>query len=222
MNHVYRILNTENGKSYIGITSRDVKERWNEHISRARNGVRNSRIYAAIRKYGVEKFEIVTIDSTDCENHLRELEMRYIQEFDSYENGYNCNLGGQGVLVFPDEIRAKISKALKGKAVSKETRRKMSAAKLGNSQYAEHLGEHTAKGAENPRAKYFLIRTPDGIIEVGRGIRAYCRKHNLLHCKLSSNKQTKGFKLLGTFRDYPEREYNQAVGSAIRPQWAKI
>jgi len=74
MNFVYKVTNTENGKSYIGITSRSTEERWKEHLSRAKNGLRNSRIYAAIRKYGVEKFEVTTIDQVDCEDSVRELE----------------------------------------------------------------------------------------------------------------------------------------------------
>ena len=132
MNFVYQLQNTENGKSYIGITSRSVQERWNEHCSRAMAGQRNSRIYAAMRKYGAEKFEVKTLDQTDCEDSVRELEKKYIQEFDSYENGYNCNLGGHGFLIFPDEIRKKISEAQKGKIIPKETRKKMSVSVLYN------------------------------------------------------------------------------------------
>ena len=217
MNYVYKIQNTENGKCYIGITSRTVLQRWDEHISRARCGIRNSRLYDAIRKYGKEKFEVTTIDSIDCEDSVRELEKHYIQELDTYENGYNCNLGGNGFLVFPDEIRKKISESQKGKTISKESRKKMSLAKIGDTRCAKHLGAHTNKGKSNPRAKWYLVRRPDGEIEIGKGIREYCRKNNLLHSKLSSKGGTKGFELLGTFNDYPEREYAQASGSAVHP-----
>ncbi len=217
MNHVYKLQNTENGKCYIGITGREVLERWDEHVSRARCGQRNSRIYDAIRKYGKDKFEVTTLESTDCEDAVRDLEKKYIQEFDSYEHGYNCNLGGHGFLVFPDEIRKKISEAQKGKIISQETREKMSKAKRGDSRCAEHFGEHTEKGMDNPRAKYFLVKRPGGEIDIGRGLRAFCRDNKLMHCHLSSRGKTKGFKLLGTFNDYPEREYAQASGSAVHP-----
>jgi len=218
MNYVYRIKNTGNDKCYIGITSRTVLERWNEHLSRARNGIRNSRIYDAIRKYGKDRFEITTIDSTNYEKVVRRLEKYYIKHFDAYKNGYNCNLGGHGFLVFPDEIRKKISEAQKGKIISLETREKMSKAKLGDSQCAEHFGMHTNKGDANPRSKYFLIKRPNGKIDVGRGLRAYCRDNNLSYSKLSPKRHTKGFKLLGTFNDYPEMEYAQASGSATYPK----
>lgn len=218
MNHVYRLRNTLNGKSYIGITGRDVLDRWDEHLSRARCGQRNSRLYDALRKYGADKFEVTTLKSTDCEDTVRELEKKYIQEFDSYENGYNCNLGGHGFLEFPEEIRKKISEAQKGKIISQAAREKMSKAKRGDSRCAKHFGEHTNKGADNPRAKYYLVERPDGVIEIGKGLRAFCRENKLLHSKLSSKKHTKGFKLLGTFNVYPEKEYAQARGSAIHPQ----
>ena len=217
MNHVYKVQNKTNGKCYIGMTSRAVLERWDEHVSRAKCNKRNSRLYDALRKYGKDSFEVTILESTDSDDHVRELEKKYIQEFDSYNNGYNCNLGGQGILVFSDEIRKKISDAQKGKIISAESREKMSKAKRGDSRCAKHFGAHTNKGADNPRAKYFLIETPDGMIKAGRGLRAFCRDNSLLHNKLSSTKHTKGFKLLGTFNDYPEMEYAQASGSAVYP-----
>lgn len=206
MYFVYKATNKENGKSYIGITSRSVEVRWEEHLSRARCGQRNSRIYDALRKYGEDSFEVTTVDQTDCEDRVRRLESKYIVEHDTYKNGYNCNFGGCGFLEFPEEIRKKISESQKGKIVSKSTRKKMSAAKLGDSSCALHFGEHTNKGADNPRAKWFVVESPDGEIIIDRGLRAFCRDNNLQHAKLSSRKHTKGFKLLGTFNDYPEWE----------------
>ncbi len=216
MNFVYKVTNTENGKSYIGITSRSTDKRWKEHLSRAKSGQRNGRLYAALRKYGEEKFEVTTIDQVDCEDSVRELEKKYIQEFDSYENGYNCNLGGYGFLTVPDDIRKKISEAQKGKVISEETKKKMSEAKLGDSRCAKHLGEHTNEGASNPRSRYFLVSGPNGV-EVGRGFRAFCRDNNIYQSHMHTRGHSKGFKLLGTFNDYPEREYTQASGSAICP-----
>ena len=218
MNFVYKATNTTNGKSYIGITSRSTEARWSEHLSRARCGVRNSRIYDAIRKYGEDSFKVTTVGQTESDYWVRWLETKFIDAFDTHENGYNCNLGGCGFLKFPDEIRKKISESQKGKIISDETRAKMSAAKIGDSSCAKHFGDHTNKGADNPRSKWYLVRRPDGSIDIGRGLRAYCRDNNIQHCKLSSVRGSKGFELLGTFNDYPEREYAQVRGSAIHPK----
>lgn len=216
MFHVYRLRNTVNNKSYIGITSRAVSKRWEEHQSRARNDARNSRIYAAMKKYGNSKFEVETLASTDCEDRVREMEGEYIALYDSYENGYNCNLGGHGFLVVPEEIRRKISEAQKGKAISKESRKKMSEAKLGDPSCAKHLGNYTKSGRENPKAKSYLVEFPDGHVEIITGLRAFRRKYGIY---LSiQRKNSMGFKLLKTFNDYPEGEYSQAAGKGAAPE----
>ena len=215
--YVYQAKNSINSKVYVGITSRDLEDRWKEHLSRARCGMRGSRLYMAIRKYGADKFELTILDQTDSESRVREMEIEYINRLDSYRNGYNCNLGGHGVLVMSEEIRQKISKANMGRVMSPESRRKMSTAKLGRPECAENFGTHTNQGGENPRSKWSLVETPEGRVVIGRGLRAFCREHGLQHCKLSARGNTKGFKLIGTFNDYPEREYAQASGSATHP-----
>jgi len=221
MYYVYRLLNKANQKSYIGITSRTVKERWLEHVSRIKSG-RNSRIYAALRKYGQDGFEVITLEETSSEDEVRKLEEDYIKLYDSYSNGYNCNYGGCGTLCFSDEIRKKISKAQIGKVISLETRKKMSEAKLGDTRCAKHFGEHTSKGGKNPRSKYFLIGLPDGTEKAIQGIREFCRDNNLQYAKLSSKGKTKGFSILRRFIDYPEMEYTQVSGNGAYPSGVKI
>lgn len=206
MYYVYKATNRVNGKCYIGITSREIDCRWREHLSRSRNNDRNSRLYAAMRKYGSEAFVVEVLDQSDTEESIRELERKYIASCDSYNNGYNCNLGGEGFLKFPEEIRRKISESQKGKVIPEAVREKMSKAKRGDSRCAEHLGAHVNVGRDNPRSKYFMVETPDGNIIVDKGLRAFCRNNNLLHCKLSSNGRTKGYTLLGTFNDHPFKE----------------
>ena len=139
MNYVYKIQNTENGKCYIGITSRTVDERWKDHLSRVACYERNNRLYFAIRKYGIEKFEVETIGQSESDDIIRSLESKYIREYDSYNNGYNCNYGGHGNLTMSDETRKKISESQKGKVISLETRKKMSQAKLGKSECADNF-----------------------------------------------------------------------------------
>jgi len=220
--YVYKITNLANGKAYIGITSRTPSIRWGEHIQRARQDVRNSRLAMAMRKYGETQFELETIDQANSEDVVRQLEQDYIAHYDTYENGYNANLGGYGHFRFPAETKRKISEAQKGKVISLESRQKMSEAKKGDPKCAENFGEHTNKGKDNPRSKWFVVEDPEGHIIVGKGIRAFCRDYNLLHCKLSSTGKTKGYKLVGTFNDYPEREYTQASGSATEVNDLKI
>jgi len=214
---VYRIKNNINGKSYIGITSRDIEARIKEHISRAMLGVRHSRLYDAIRKYGFESFNVTEVASTNTEDSVRKMETEYINKYDSYNNGYNCNLGGCGHLHISEELRKKISDSQKGKIISIEARRKQSELRKGDKSFAKRLGDHTKKGENNPKSKYFLIETPSGDKIIIKGLRQFCRDNNLTHCKLSSNSKTKGFRILKRFNDYPEMEYTQASGKGTYP-----
>lgn len=198
---VYKLTNTTNGKVYIGITSRDEPARWSEHKVRAKQGLRNSRLYDAIRKYGPDAFKREVIASASTEDELRELERRYIQEFDTYNKGYNSNLGGHGFLHVPEHIRIKIGLAQKGKVVSPEGRKRMSLAKLGDSKCAKHFGEHTQKGNLNPRARSFRFRFPDGSEHVITGMRAFCRDRGLHIPHISTRGHSKGYVLLERLND---------------------
>lgn len=213
---VYRLKNKINGKSYIGITCRAVSARWCEHLQRVREGQRVSRLYAAMRKYGVENFskEILARVATDAE--VRVLETHFIHKFDSYHNGYNSNLGGHGFLEIPDHIKKKIGAAQKGKIIPAETRARMSLAKLGKSECAAHFGDHTKKGAGNPRAERFKIRFPDGSEHVICGLRAFSREHDISMSHLKYRGQTKGYQFLGRLNDHPH-----AGSTAKRPEIAE-
>ncbi len=198
---IYRLTNTVNGKAYVGITGRSLNIRWGEHVERARQGLRNSRIYDAIRKYGPDAFSREVVAVADTEEDARALEIEHIAKNDTYESGYNSNLGGEGFLVFPEHIRRKIGEAQKGKIISAECRAKMSQAKIGKSECAEHFGDHTKKGAANPRAKKYRFRFPDGSEQVVTGLRALCREHGLSMRHLQQRGHSKRYVLLERFND---------------------
>ena len=50
-------------------------------------------LYRAMNKYGVENFSCIEIKETDTPN---EDEIYFIQKYDTYHNGYNETLGGDG------------------------------------------------------------------------------------------------------------------------------
>lgn len=215
---VYMIINDVNGKAYVGFTSRSLKLRWQEHCQRAlQKDSRNNRLYVAMRKYGLENFRIVEIERHDDEDRIRWAESKYIEYFDCYENGYNCNYGGCGTVNPSEETRRKIGLANSGRVISMEGRARMSQAKLGDSRCADNFGAYTGKGAESPLAKTYDIQFPDGHIERVTGLRAFCRNNKVAQCKLYGPKGTKGYKILRTFDGHPEREYLQVEGSGDYP-----
>ena len=94
MAYIYQIINKINGKSYIGKTEYSVKHRWKEHLRDYRQKKNQSRaLYRAMNKYGTENFECIQLKET---NNPNEDEVLYIQEYNTYHNGYNETLGGDG------------------------------------------------------------------------------------------------------------------------------
>ena len=91
---IYRFRNKLNNKSYIG-QSIQLYTRYNAHIRRS--GYLDSRFYRAVRKYGWENFEFSILeDDVRTKELLDELEIYYIKLYDSFNNGYNATLGGDG------------------------------------------------------------------------------------------------------------------------------
>lgn len=211
---IYKLTNTVNGKSYIGVTGRTEPERWSEHVQRARQGVRNSRLYSAIRRYGESAFVRETLACATSEDAARDLEVILIEQHGTFLEGYNSNPGGHGFLEFPEHIKAKISAGQKGKIIGPETRAKMSAAKIGKPVCAKHLGEHVRQGDQNPRARSFRVRFPSGDERIVCGIRAFVRDHGLSMRHLKERGHSKGFRLLERLNDQGASPYTQAGGKS--------
>lgn len=88
------------GKSYIGLTVLSEKTRWKQHIRDAYNPTNtcyNSKLSIAIRKYP-EQFTVIILEDNIPRSVLGEKEKYYIQKYNTYENGYNSTLGGEGCL----------------------------------------------------------------------------------------------------------------------------
>lgn len=96
MPFIYKITNTINGHSYIGKTSVSVERRFNEHIWEAnKERAFNRPLYSAFRKYPLSVFTCETIE--ECRDDiLSERERFWIAHYDTYRNGYNATLGGDG------------------------------------------------------------------------------------------------------------------------------
>lgn len=105
MGYVYLIINNINGHKYIGKTTQSIKKRWQEHLNDSKKEDCETRpLYRAIRKYGSEHFSIKEIERCDVAT-LSEREQYWIQYYNTYEDGYNATLGGDGRIVLDyDEI----------------------------------------------------------------------------------------------------------------------
>ena len=95
MTGIYAIHNVVNDKYYIG-QAQDINDRWIKHRSRLKNNNHeNKHLQNAYNKYGKESFEYFVVEECNMEE-LDEKEIMYIQQYNSYDNGYNQDLGGKG------------------------------------------------------------------------------------------------------------------------------
>lgn len=148
--YIYKLTCTITGKVYIGKTI-DINRRMAQHskiTSKYSHHLAN-----AIKKYGIDNFKEEIIFEVEAEDRavlnttLSNAEKSYIEQYDSYRNGYNSTIGGEGTGGFHwlESSKKKLSESLKkffesakGKAqightisciknreVSKETREKI-------------------------------------------------------------------------------------------------
>ena len=96
---IYMIKNNQNGKIYIG-QAIDIYHRWSTHKTELNaNRHINRHLQGAWNKYGKDTFIFSVVE--ECkQQYLNERETYYIDFFDSYENGYNLDRGGQGTTGF--------------------------------------------------------------------------------------------------------------------------
>ena len=97
LGYIYKIINLQNNKIYIGQTQQDYRVRFAQHISHAKTGHSNHKLARAIRKYGKDSFVVEVLEEVPFEK-LDEREIYWIKYYDSTNDkiGYNITLGGQG------------------------------------------------------------------------------------------------------------------------------
>jgi hypothetical protein len=95
---IYLVTNTISGTKYIGFTGKTLPERIATHQYRCSAGIK-SKLYYSVRKNGWEKFTFETIyQSTDGQHCLNVMEPHFIEEYNTFEEGYNLTLGGEGTV----------------------------------------------------------------------------------------------------------------------------
>ncbi len=109
---IYKITNEVNGKVYIGQTTK--KNGFKGRYPRKGSGIErvlayletakkydignwNKHLHNSIKKYGIDRFKVSeVIDVAFSREELNIKENFWINYYDSFKNGYNRNLGGDG------------------------------------------------------------------------------------------------------------------------------
>lgn len=116
--YIYKLTNEVNGKVYIGKTI-NITRRLTQHTIITPKY--NHHLGNAIKKYGINSFQEDVLVSLKSDNTkklnatLSALERFCIKKFDTYNNGYNSTIGGEGTSGFKwsQESKKKLSNSLK-------------------------------------------------------------------------------------------------------------
>lgn len=123
---VYAIINTVNGKRYVGSSTRSIRNRWRQHrLTLKANCHDNGYLQRAWNKYGEQVFDWQVLENCEPEQCLAR-EQFWIDELRSVKGpaGYNiCPTAGNS----------------RGTKHTEETKRRMSALKRGKSQSPEAI-----------------------------------------------------------------------------------
>lgn len=127
---IYEIVNQSNGKKYIG-QSINILQRWKDHQRTLNSNSSHSKLLQrAWNKYGADSFVMNVLETCD-ESQLDELEIQYIIMYDTINNGYNIEAGGNVNKRLSDKTKQLIRDAHLGKPLSLEAKYKMSEARKG-------------------------------------------------------------------------------------------
>lgn len=100
MGCIYIVTNKINGKQYIGKTGyQDASIRWNQH-KHDYTRFKDRPLYRAFLKYGIENFDFSILYDNLYSNELDLKEIEMITLYDTYKNGYNATLGGEGKMLY--------------------------------------------------------------------------------------------------------------------------
>lgn len=189
MSLIYLITNLANGKQYVGQTSLPAHKRLAKHYRDSLYG-RSTYLCRAIRKYGIENFSIEILEEHLSHEDALSQEKFFIETLGTNLVGYNMTHGGEGTSGYrhSDDTRRRMSLSRVGKTHSENTKKLLSVQRQGelNVNYQKIYSDierrkisDKTRGANNPRAKSFLVTLPNGEDEVVYDRSGFCKKHNL-------------------------------------------
>lgn len=155
---VYKITNTINGKSYVGLTKRSLTRRWNNHKCAARRGVLRP-LYNSMRKHGENVFCVEPLYAAMDHTELVRAEKYFILHL---APEYNLTNGGE--LTAGRLCRESIEKSAnsrRGLKASDTHRRNMSLA------HKQAFASNPEQYLKNIGAAHVARRKPVMCIETG-------------------------------------------------------
>lgn len=92
--YIYKFTHIASGRCYIGQTVQNPNQRRLEHISDSKYTTKEYHFHNAIRKYGIDAFTFDVIAEASSLEELNLLEEKYVDQYDSINNGFNIRQAG--------------------------------------------------------------------------------------------------------------------------------
>lgn len=90
---IYKLVFDKTDKVYIG-KSYNIENRYAQHLSSLKRGAHSRKMLKAYQDYGIPVLQVLELCT---EEQSLELEEKYIQEYDSYYNGFNSTKSSIGI-----------------------------------------------------------------------------------------------------------------------------
>lgn len=97
---IYIIKNKCNNKVYVGQTTLSIEDRFKQHKKPTYRKRCTYKLYKAMNKYGVENFYVELLEDDIPYDLLDKREIYWIEQYDSFKNGYNSTPGGDGKTIY--------------------------------------------------------------------------------------------------------------------------
>jgi len=150
---IYKLTSPSNN-SYIGLTEKELSHRLNQHCNEAK--YKKTMLNKALSKYPIDQWNIEILEECENRDQLIEKEKYYINEFDTYNNGYNMTLGGDGVdPETASKLRSEYFESDEGKEWKRELSKRLKENNINNGQWKgkKHTEESKKKNSEAHKGK---------------------------------------------------------------------
>lgn len=143
---IYAFKNLITNEYYIGKAT-NMRGRTFKHLGSLNKGEHyNKHLQSSWNKYGKENFELFIVEKCNT-SLLDEKEKHFINFYDSFNNGFNQTLGGDGLKNYrhTEDAKCKISKASKERKHTPESIEKIRKSKLGKKRPKDVIEKIAAK-----------------------------------------------------------------------------